>query len=71
MKTVILTSLFASTLLFGQTTDSKKISANERQALETQSPKVHASKRAQKRGTADKVVANNSTVVAHIPAGQK
>src|ERR1700744_3873416 len=73
MRTLILTSLLTGGLLFGASSDStpKKVSGNERVALETQSPKVHISKKAEKNGTADKVVANKTTVVAHVPAGQK
>ena len=69
MRTLILTSLLTGGLLFGASSDStpKKVSGNERVALETQSPKVHISKKAEKNGTADKVVARRIVADFHGP----
>jgi len=73
MKNVIITTLFASGLLFGA---SNRLSYEARLALETQSPRVHVDKDFNKNGnmnskSEDKIVVNKSTIVAHIPFRQQ
>ena len=76
MKKVLLGSLLAGGLLFGAKNNddgTKRISGNERLALETQSPRVHPA-RVHKHQKAsrrmDQVVADKHTVNAFIPYGK-
>jgi len=76
MKKVLLGSLLASGLLFAAKNNdatTTRISSSERIALETQSPRVHTSRRhrhqkAERR--TDQVVSDKQTVNAFIPYGK-
>lgn len=74
MRNVIIASLFASGLLFAASSTPDHLSYNERLALETQAPRVHVDKHYNKNGNVnseDKITTNRTTVVAHIPYGQR
>jgi hypothetical protein len=76
MKKVLLGSLLAGGLLFAAKNDDVKtnrVSANERIALESQSPRVHPArshKHAKKTHRADPVASDKHTVNAYIPQGK-
>ncbi len=76
MKKVLLGSLLAGGLLFGAKNNeaTTRVSANERIALETQSPRVHPGKmhkHARKNARRmDQVVSDKHTVNAFIPQGK-
>jgi len=76
MKKVLLGSLLAGGLLFAaknNDVDKTRVSANERFALETQSPRVHPArvhKHQKANRRMDPVASDKHTVNAYIPQGK-
>jgi outer membrane murein-binding lipoprotein Lpp len=77
MKEVLFGSLLVTGLLFAQDQAKvNKVSGNERQALASQSPRVHVAKRHRhhKNGNTnaktDRVVTDKKTVNAYVPEGK-
>lgn len=73
MKKAIVASLLATGLLLAAKPDKMsthtKLSANQRVALETQSPRVHVRKHATKHSR-DRVVADKHTINAYVSSGK-
>lgn len=70
MKKLVLVALAASGILLCQTNQTK-LSGFEREALETQSPRVHPpSKHKVNKHRTDRVVADKHTINAFIPYGK-
>jgi hypothetical protein len=76
MKKVLLGSLLAGSLLFAaknKDVETTRVSANERIALESQSPRVHPArmhKHQKENRRMDQVVSDKHTVNAYIPQGK-
>ncbi|HEV2689176.1 MAG TPA: hypothetical protein VGV35_11495 [Bryobacteraceae bacterium] len=69
MTKAIVTTLLASGLLLAAKSDKmagdQKLSGNQREALETQSPRVHVGKH-HKKHAADRVVSDKKTINAYV-----
>ena len=71
MKKLVLVALATSGILLCQSNQTTKLSGFEREALETQSPRVHPpSKHKSNKHRTDRVVADKHTVNAFIPYGK-
>jgi len=71
MKKLVLVALATGGILLCQTNQTTKISGFEREALETQSPRVHPpSKHKSNQHRTDRVVADKQTINAFIPFGK-
>jgi hypothetical protein len=72
MKRTIFLSLLAGGMLFAAS--PKKLSGNERVALESSSPRVHLATKhhpeGDKSGRTDRVQIGKSTIVAFVPVGK-
>jgi hypothetical protein len=69
MKKAIVTTLLASGLMFAaaddKATTQPKLSGNEREALATQSPRIHTGKKHRSKHAQDRVVKDKTTINAY------
>ena len=71
MKKVLLGSLLVSGLLFAQDVPKKqRLSGNEKEALNTQSPRVHTKHHKKNTARTDTVTKDKHTINAYVPNGK-